>query len=863
MFLAIWGGMGWIANWGFQNGDFARMTNGVDSWDNICGENNALRKTDFDCPSITEPWGCKTQDGCKWKLDQYSKVDKSVLIANASCYNDVLESSNAGLDLRNFPHQYYTDPSSRSAMILCVSECPTADRMAAQASYISGTEMACAADGDDGTFDSIAGDEGQLLSSGSGSIESSVAVDYCKEFSIGPNSPAPYGMYSADENNKFATNNQDLGNCVDNGDVGSAACDLTVAAGSGDVTEVEAEETEKKTLTDVLDQFGDWAVNVVEDLKNTFGIGAKDDWDVAESPDWEQCKAAAEADPESTLANAACANTGMPKKIVQTYDTSSYTLGVFKRCVPQTFGSLEQVLVDSVSGYISDINDTPLVQRVFDSVAGSFRIMLLCLAISVAVSYLVTISLAKWVRTLVLILILLSVLVMLVVLGFLYAQYAKYRDIVDNLENPEQVLDADIRNRDFFKICTYFWSIVTAIMLLLLIALRKKIWIAATFIMEASKAVFSMPSILFTPIFTFFWLCLFAVYWVAVAMLVASTDRAELSENSQVEGVGHAHYVERAEYNYFFWLHIFGGLWALQFIHAAQEMTIAGCVTDWYKSPIDRTSDKKDKLPWGGVFYSIGRLIRYHLGTLALGALIIAICQLIQLILLYVKEKLEAEGADKNEAVKYAIKCCMCCMWCLEKCLKYINRNAYIEVTLHGYAFCNGAIAAFKCLMHNFLQVAATNFVGKLVFLTMKVLIVGLVEMIAYYWLIAEHEKTGGIPEVAVPLLIIGIATYFVAASFTEIFEMTVDTLLICFCEDKMVNEGEGMVLLAPKSLLKCIGKYNKTVKAYEKAAEAEEAANTLAMAQLQPAKAARVDPQMSLGDTLPKGTQIVANTNF
>lgn len=101
------------------------------------------------------------------------------------------------------------------------------------------------------------------------------------------------------------------------------------------------------------------------------------------------------------------------------------------------------------------------------------------------------------------------------------------------------------------------------------------------------------------------------------------------------------------------------------------------------------------------------------------------------------------------------------------------------------------------------------------------------------------------------------------AASFTEIFEMTVDTLLICFCEDKMVNEGEGMVLLAPKSLLKCIGKYNKTVKAYEKAAEAEEAANTLAMAQLQPAKAARVDPQMSLGDTLPKGTQIVANTNF
>lgn len=29
VFLAIWCGMGWIANWGFQNGDFSRMTNGV------------------------------------------------------------------------------------------------------------------------------------------------------------------------------------------------------------------------------------------------------------------------------------------------------------------------------------------------------------------------------------------------------------------------------------------------------------------------------------------------------------------------------------------------------------------------------------------------------------------------------------------------------------------------------------------------------------------------------------------------------------------------------------------------------------------------------------------------------------------
>ena len=58
----------------------------------------------------------------------------------------------------------------------------------------------------------------------------------------------------------------------------------------------------------------------------------------------------------------------------------------------------------------------------------------------------------------------LSIFVMLVVLGFVYAQYAKYRDIIANLQNPEQVLDADMRNRDFFKICTYMWSILIVFM---------------------------------------------------------------------------------------------------------------------------------------------------------------------------------------------------------------------------------------------------------------------------------------------------------------------------------------------------------------------------------------------------------------
>ena len=36
-----------------------------------------------------------------------------------------------------------------------------------------------------------------------------------------------------------------------------------------------------------------------------------------------------------------------------------------------------------------------------------------------------------------------------------------------------------------------------------------------------------------------------------------------------------------------------------------------------------------------------------------------------------------------------AVLCCVqCCLWCLEKCLKFLNRNAYIETAIYGYSFC-------------------------------------------------------------------------------------------------------------------------------------------------------------------------------
>lgn len=93
---------------------------------------------------------------------------------------------------------------------------------------------------------------------------------------------------------------------------------------------------------------------------------------------------------------------------------------------------------------------------------------------------------------------------------------------------------------------------------------------------------------------------------------------------------------------------------------------------------------------------------RYHLGTLAFGSLIITICRIIRVILEYIDHKLK----KYDNPVTRAIMCCMkCFFWCLEKFLRFINRNAYIMCAIHGKNFCASAIDAFNLLMRNILRV--------------------------------------------------------------------------------------------------------------------------------------------------------------
>ena len=160
-----------------------------------------------------------------------------------------------------------------------------------------------------------------------------------------------------------------------------------------------------------------------------------------------------------------------------------------------------------------------------------------------------------------------------------------------------------------------------------------------------------------------------------------------------------------------FW-HLFAFFWSEQFINAIGIMTVAGTVGKWYFA-----KKQADSLT---VLQAFGCTLACHLGSAAFGSFVIAVIQLVRSIMIYLDKKLN-KSESSNSLVKCGFKCCHCCLLCLEKCMKYISRNAYVLVINRGKNFMSASVDSFGLLASNLMTVSVLKSVSTL-FIWMGVL---------------------------------------------------------------------------------------------------------------------------------------------
>jgi len=208
-------------------------------------------------------------------------------------------------------------------------------------------------------------------------------------------------------------------------------------------------------------------------------------------------------------------------------------------------------------------------------------------------------------------------------------------------------------------------------------AARKRLKLAIAVIGEASKALRAMPTLLFVPFLKNIFLSFVFAWCIWILMLLASsgTNIATYLNNAQSEQTGQT-FQPSTVLNFLQIYYVFGLFWSWWLLIALLQCTIAGAIGSWYW-----TMDKSSRgLPQYAIAKSFGRAIRYHLGTLALGSLILAVLSLARAVLAYASH--QAEKAPNNKILKVCLACLQCCLACFEKFLKFLNTNAYIEVRL-------------------------------------------------------------------------------------------------------------------------------------------------------------------------------------
>jgi len=293
---------------------------------------------------------------------------------------------------------------------------------------------------------------------------------------------------------------------------------------------------------------------------------------------------------------------------------------------------------------------------------------------------------------------------------------------------------------------------------------------------EAGEVIITMPLIILQPFYTVIAVALFLGYWTITLLYIVACKDAVIKEFSYADLVKY----ETDEFmKYAVWYHVFGLFWVTQFLVACQLLIIAGAAAAWYF-----TRDKS-KLGWFPILASFYRAVRYHLGTLAFGSLIIAIIQFITAILTYIQAKL---GNSENLVARIILKCMFCFLWCLENIFKFINRNAYIMTAIYGYNFCTAAKRGFSLILSNAVRVTAINTVGDFCLFLAKLLIVIITVMAG----IGICDTNEDIEIEAIPIALGAFVTYIIAHIFLSVYEMIVDTVFLCFCEDSERNDGSA-----------------------------------------------------------------------
>ncbi|XP_053602259.1 choline transporter-like 1 isoform X2 [Plodia interpunctella] len=477
---------------------------------------------------------------------------------------------------------------------------------------------------------------------------------------------------------------------------------------------------------------------------------------------------------------------------------------LLNRCFPK---SAKDVAERVVKDFYDLLNSWDTIEQMLSDLYSSWKEMIICVIIAFICSLLM-VSILHLLATLVSWIFMIIVSIASVAgTALLWYTYYELKHKQKSFVEHAAFLDESLKNETAFLWYSIIATIITVILLILVFVMRSRVSFLAALFKETAHCLGSIPALFLQPIITFFFLILFFAFWsfVIVCLATANYPGIPYQTNFFINGSAMPDRVDKvaveaqninksASLKNFtleniefdplwvksmWWICLICLVWGSEFILGCQQMTIAGAVSHWYFRGPNANSP---------VLYSIGKLLKYHLGSVAKGSFLITLFKIPRLILTYLHAKLSARAEKGSDCAKCGLKCGICCFYCLEKFIRYLNHNAYTIITIERCHFCKAAARAFSTIVNNALQVATINSVGDFILFLGKCIVTAVTGIAGLLLL----KRNPDLHFFAVPTLLICIFSFFIAHCILSLYEMVVDSLFMCVCEDRNMNGGDG-----------------------------------------------------------------------
>lgn len=271
-----------------------------------------------------------------------------------------------------------------------------------------------------------------------------------------------------------------------------------------------------------------------------------------------------------------------------------------------------------------------------------------------------------------------------------------------------------------------FFIVLLVLWLVLVCCMWNALSLGASVLETASDFIGDNKYIVTLPFFAYLMCLPITIWWVATEIYIYGLGSPAYLKDSFICDV-----VASEQSTYLFLYEMFGFFWVISFIIAVQLFVICCSTCLWYFG--GHGSDQGDGENTHMVMMSIKWVFRYHLGSLAWGAFLIAIITMIRVTFEYFVYQYEKANPGNN-IIWDILKCCIrCYLKCLDCCVKFMNKNAYIQVALHNSSFCLGAKESFWIMAGNARRFTAVGVTGSILSFLGK----GLITMFSVFLTIA------------------------------------------------------------------------------------------------------------------------------